>query len=113
MFAAAAYNLVYHALFPPALPWTVLAIMMYTIGMALATPAMTLFMLDMFPLNRGLAASLQSAQQSFFSGLVAGFMSPCLSATALGLASGMVTMLICGAACWTAYAWLTKREDLQ
>ncbi len=113
MFAAAAYNLVYHALFPPALPWTVLAIMMYTIGMALATPAMTLFMLDMFPLNRGLAASLQSAQQSFFSGLAAGFMSPFLSATALGLASGMVTMLICGAACWTAYAWLTKREDLQ
>jgi DHA1 family bicyclomycin/chloramphenicol resistance-like MFS transporter len=111
MLGAALYNVLYHASLPPALPWTVLAIMTYTTGMALAMPAMTIFMLDLFPVNRGLAASLQSAQQSFFSGLVAGLMSPFLSGTALGLACGMAAMLLCGVACWAAYAWMTNRED--
>jgi DHA1 family bicyclomycin/chloramphenicol resistance-like MFS transporter len=109
MFAAALVNLGYHALLPPALPWTVLPLMVYTIGMSLAMPTLTLIVLDLFPHNRGLAASLQVAQQSFFSGLAAGLLSPLVSDSGLELAQGMAALVACGAACWMAYAWLERR----
>ncbi len=107
MFAAAAFNLAYHAIFPPALPWTVAPVMIYAIGMALTMPSVTLLALDLFPDNRGLAASLQSAQQSFFSGVAAGLLSPFLSANALGLAGGMAALVATGCACWYTYTRIT------
>jgi DHA1 family bicyclomycin/chloramphenicol resistance-like MFS transporter len=110
MFVAAAFNLSYHLIFPPALPWTVLPVMIYTVGMALVAPSITLLLLDLFPDNRGLAASLQAAQQSFFSGLAAGLLSPYLSGSGLGLATGMATLLASGFACWVIFAQLTKKE---
>ena len=100
MLAAATFNLAYHMMFPPALPWTVLPVMVYTVGMALAAPSVTLLLLDLFPDNRGLAASLQAAQQSFFSGLAAGLLSPYVSATGLGLAVAMAALLASGYTCW-------------
>lgn len=109
MFTAAAFNVVYHSVYPPALPWTVMPVMIYAIGMALTMPSVTLLALDLFPANRGLGASLQSAQQSFFSGLAAGLLSPYLSETALGLAGGMAALLASGCACWFMYARITPR----
>ena len=108
MFSAAAVNLAYHAWLPPALPWTVTWVFAYTTGMSLAMPSISLIVLDLFPQNRGLAASLQGAQQSFFSGVVAGVLSPLLSGTGLGLAGGMAALVACGAACWAGYAKLHR-----
>ncbi|MDH5535432.1 MAG: multidrug effflux MFS transporter, partial [Betaproteobacteria bacterium] len=71
MFAAAAFNVIYSALAEPALPWSVLPVMVYTIGMALAMPSITLMALELFPHNRGMTASLQSFAQSMVSGVVA------------------------------------------
>lgn len=109
MFAAALVSLVYHSLLPPALPWTVLALMVYTTGMSLAMPSLTLLVLDLFPQNRGLAASLQAAQQSFFTGLSAGLLSPLVSDSGLELAQGMAALVTCGAACWLVYVRLERR----
>ena len=111
MFGAALFNLAYHALWPPALPWTVLPVMAYTIGMALAMPSITLLVLDLFPQNRGLAASLQGAQHSFFAGLTAGLLSPQVSGTGLGLAGGMSALIACGFACWFAYTRVTRKGE--
>ncbi|MDB5810338.1 MAG: Bcr/CflA family drug resistance efflux transporter [Betaproteobacteria bacterium] len=111
MAAAAAFNLVYHALFGPALPWTVLPVMIYAVGMALAMPSITLLVLDLFPDNRGLAASLQGAQQSFFSGLAAGLLSPYLSGTGLALAGGMAALVACGFACWYIFGRMSAMES--
>jgi len=108
MFAAALLNLAYHALWPPALPWTVTWVMVYTTGMSLAMPSIVLLVLDLFPQNRGLAASLQAAQQSFFSGLTAGLLSPLVSDSGLELAGGMAALVVCGAACWMVYARLAR-----
>ena len=108
MFAAAAVNLAYHAWLSPGLPWTVVWVFAYTTGMSLAMPSISLIVLDLFPQNRGLAASLQGAQQSFFSGLVAGLLSPLVSGTGLGLAGGMAALVACGAACWAGYAKLER-----
>ena len=108
MCAAALFNLAYNMAWLPALPWTVLPVMVYTVGMSLAMPSISLMVLDLFPDNRGLAASLQAAQHSFFIGLTAGLLSPYVSGSGRGLASGMIVLLACGLACWLAYRRLTR-----
>ncbi len=112
MFGAALFNLAYNAMLPPALPWTVLPVMVYTIGMSLAMPSITLLVLDLFPENRGLAASLQGAQHSFFTGLTAGLLSPYVSGTGIGLAGGMAALVACGSGCWLMFTRITKAERI-
>lgn len=103
MFSAAALNLAYSGFFEPALPWTVLPVMLYSMGMALGMPSVTLLALDLFPHNRGMAASLQGFEQSFLSGIVAGFVSPLLSHADLALAGGMAGLLLLGWLAWMMY----------
>jgi DHA1 family bicyclomycin/chloramphenicol resistance-like MFS transporter len=112
MFGAALFNLVYNVQLPPALPWTVLPLMVYAAGMALAMPSITLLVLDLFPQNRGLAASLQAAQHSFFTGLTAGLLSPYVSGTGLGLAGSMAALVVCGFACWFIFTRINKAERI-
>jgi DHA1 family bicyclomycin/chloramphenicol resistance-like MFS transporter len=109
MCAAALFNLAYNMAWLPALPWTVLPVMIYTVGMSLAMPSISLLVLDLFPENRGLAASLQAAQHSFFIGLTAGLLSPYVSGTGRGLAGGMIMLLACGLLCWMGYLRLTRK----
>ena len=113
MWGAATFNLAYNAVWPPALPWTVLPVMVYTVGMALAMPSVSLLVLDLFPENRGLAASLQAAQHSFFIGLTAGLLSPYASGSGRGLAGAMLALLACGFACWLAYLHMTREVQRQ
>ena len=75
---------------------------------ALAMPSIALLVLDLFPDNRGLAASLQGAQQSFFTGLAAGLLSPFVAGTGSGLACSMALLVVCGFACWSAFARLPR-----
>jgi len=103
MFAAAAFNVVYSAAAPAALPWSVLPIMIYTFGMALAMPTLTLLALDLFPQNRGLAASLMGFEHSFVSALAAGALSPMVSHSALTLAAGMTGLATVGWIAWRLY----------
>ena len=111
MFVAALFNLGYSAVYSPALPWTVLPVMIYTIGMALAAPSVTLLLLDLFPDNRGLAASLQVAQQSFFAGLTAGLLSPYVSGSGFALAVAMGILLASGCVCWLLFMRMTTLES--
>jgi DHA1 family bicyclomycin/chloramphenicol resistance-like MFS transporter len=103
MFAAAAGNLAYSALAAPALPWSVLPVMIYTVGMALAMPSLTLLALDLFPKNRGLTASLIGFSHSLVSGIAAGVVSPLLSHSAFALALGMAAIMAAGWVCWQFY----------
>jgi DHA1 family bicyclomycin/chloramphenicol resistance-like MFS transporter len=111
MFAAAAFNVGYHLLFAPALPWTVLAVMAYNVGMALAMPNLTLFALDLFPRNRGLAASLQGFQLSLSNTIVAGVVSPLVGVTGLGLAVTTTVALVIGACCAYLYSKLPRLQE--
>ena len=106
MCASALLNVAYHSIWPPSLPWTVVPLMIYTIGMSTAMPSITILVLDLFPENRGLAASLQGAQQSLFTGLAAGLLSPFVAGTGIGLAGSMLLLVIGGLACWFAFARL-------
>jgi DHA1 family bicyclomycin/chloramphenicol resistance-like MFS transporter len=64
MIVSAGVNLAFHALHRPALPWSILPLSIYSCGMGLAFPCMTILALDLFPSQRGLAASCQSFIQT-------------------------------------------------
>jgi DHA1 family bicyclomycin/chloramphenicol resistance-like MFS transporter len=111
IFAAAAMNILYSALAAPALPLSVAPVMTYTIGMALAMPSLTLLALDLFPHNRGLAASLLGFEHSLLSGIAAGVVSPMLSHSDVTLAIGMGASALMGWVSWLLYLRLYAKPS--
>jgi len=103
MACAAVLNILYCTFFPPALPWTVLPVMLYSTGMALAMPSVTVLVLDLYPQLRGTVSSLQGFAHSLFSGITAGVISPLVSGSALTLAAAMGGLLFAGVCSWLAY----------
>jgi len=97
---AATANVVYAALVPAKIPWAILGPMIYCFGMSLATPAMTVRTLEIFPRHRGLASSLQSF---IFMGLFAlgsGLVCPLLFGSAWKLAASVAAGVVLSAICW-------------
>lgn len=100
LISAASLNLLYNSMFGPTWPWAVLPLMLYSTGMSLAMPSITLLALDLYPNNRGLAASLQGFAQTMLNAVVAGLVSPFLSVSGVALAAGMVFFLAIGGVAW-------------
>jgi len=96
MGSAAAFNLILNLALPPGLPWSVMPIFVYTTGMSLAMPSLTLFALDPFPAQRGLAASCQTFFQSGFNSISAALIAPALWGSTLTMALGMAELLLAG-----------------
>jgi DHA1 family bicyclomycin/chloramphenicol resistance-like MFS transporter len=90
----------YHLFFPPALPWTVAPLFLYTMGMSMVAPGLTLLVLDLFPHIRGTVASCQSFTMTMLSALVAGVISPLLSSSVLALAAGQLAFVMVGFVLW-------------
>jgi DHA1 family bicyclomycin/chloramphenicol resistance-like MFS transporter len=90
LICAAGFNVGYHALFPPALPWTVAPMFLYTCGMSMVAPGTTLLVLDLFPHIRGTVASCQSFVMTLLAAVVAGAVAPFLSHSVLWLACGQL-----------------------
>jgi DHA1 family bicyclomycin/chloramphenicol resistance-like MFS transporter len=103
MGAGAALNLAANLLLPPGLPQSVLPIGVYNTGMALAMPALSLLVLDLFPHNRGTASSCQSFVQMGINALSAALLAPLLWASTLGLAAGMAAFLAAGGVAYGTY----------
>lgn len=104
LFSAAILNLIYNTWFIPGWPWAVLPISLYSMGMSLAMPSVTLLALDIFPQHRGLASSLQGFVQTMLNAAVAGFISPLLSFKPIYMAIGMMGFLILGRISWAIYS---------
>ena len=96
MGGAGIYNVGLNLAFPPALPWSVTPIFIYTLGMSLAMPCLTILALDPFPAQRGLAASCQTFFQSGFNGLTAALIAPAIWGSTLTLAIGMACLMTVG-----------------
>ena len=96
MAIAAIANLGLNIALPPALPWSVMPIFVYTLGMSLTMPCLSILALDPFPAQRGLAASCQSFFQSSFNTVIAALIAPALWASTLSLAWGMAGMMAIG-----------------
>jgi DHA1 family bicyclomycin/chloramphenicol resistance-like MFS transporter len=93
MSCAALGNVGVNLALPPGLPLSVVPLFVYTLGMALAMPSLTLLALDPFPAQRGLAASCQTFFQSGFNSLAAALIAPALWGSTLTLALGMAGLM--------------------
>ena len=93
MSCAALSNVGINLALPPGLPQSVVPLFVYTLGMSLAMPSLTLLALDPFPAQRGLAASCQTFFQSGFNSLAAALIAPVLWGSTLTLALGMAGLM--------------------
>jgi DHA1 family bicyclomycin/chloramphenicol resistance-like MFS transporter len=105
LIAACGANVGYHLFYPPAIPWSVLPMLLYTFGMSIIAPGATLLTLDLFPHIRGTVASCQSFGMTLLSALVAGVIAPFLSHSVLWLALGQLGFGLVALA-----LWLTSRQ---
>ena len=101
LIGAACVNVIFHAIFPPALPWSVMPLFFYAVGMSLVAPGVTLMTLDLFPHARGIVASCQSCIVTFLGAIVAGVIAPLLDTSALWLALGQLGFACTAKLCWT------------
>jgi DHA1 family bicyclomycin/chloramphenicol resistance-like MFS transporter len=106
MGCAVALNLAINLALPPTVPWSVAPIFIYTLGMAIAMPSLTLLALDPYAAQRGLAASCQTFLQAGFNAVVAALIAPALWGSTLTLALGMGGLMLLGG----VSAWLHQRR---
>jgi DHA1 family bicyclomycin/chloramphenicol resistance-like MFS transporter len=99
-------NLAYSWFFTATIPWAVMPISLYGIGMSLAMPAMTVLNLEMFPKVRGLAASLQTFTFTIVFAVGSGLICPFIFDSAFHLASGVAVGLALSLFFW----WLGARQ---
>ncbi len=98
--SSGAISTAYHLFFAPALPWTVAPLFLYTMGMSIVAPGLTLLVLDLFPHIRGTVASCQSFAMTMLSAVVAGVVSPILSHSMFLLSAGQFGFALMGLLLW-------------
>ncbi len=105
-------NVGYHFYFPPTLFFTVAPLFLYTMGMSMVAPGLTLLVLDLFPSIRGTVASCQSFTMTMLSALTAGVIAPLLDHAVLWLAIGQFCYAIVGLFLWQIGRWFSNKQDL-
>lgn len=110
LIGASAGNVLYHWVYPPALPWSVIPLFFYTLGMSIVAPGVTLLVLDLFPDIRGVVASCQSFAQTMLGAVVAGLIAPLLSSSALLLAAGQLGFAVVSLTLWRMGRMLHRRH---
>jgi DHA1 family bicyclomycin/chloramphenicol resistance-like MFS transporter len=111
MSVAATGNVLMNLIFPPMLPWSILPIFIYVVGMSIASPSLTLLTLDLFPSQRGLAASCQGFISLGANSVVSAFVA-LVWGTPLSLATTEIVMLAMGIGTLMLYLQFMKRTKL-
>ncbi|WP_132257771.1 multidrug effflux MFS transporter [Paucimonas lemoignei] len=112
LIGAGLMNVLYHAFFPPAVPWSVLPLFFYTFGMSVVAPGVTFLVLDLFPEIRGTVASCQSFVQTIIGALVAGVIAPMLWGSVLSLALGQLAFASLALVMWLAVGPFHRRAQI-
>lgn len=92
------------------LPWAVLFLPVYTFGVAMAFPILTLAMLDLFPANRGAAASVQSFVALVSNAVIAGVVAPLVAVSLPALAATSLSLTVIGYLLWQRHLKVTRLE---
>ncbi|MGB3288608.1 MAG: multidrug effflux MFS transporter [Burkholderiaceae bacterium] len=108
MAGATVLNVVYNGFLPPVLPWVILPVALYTVGMSFATPTLTLLTLDLFPSARGMAASLQGFIQTMVMTLVSGLVAPVVADSGLAMALTVLCFLGAGCLAWFCHTRMNR-----
>ncbi|MDO5653899.1 MAG: multidrug effflux MFS transporter, partial [Brachymonas sp.] len=106
MLAVSVLNIIANWLWAPSVWWSMVPITFFAFGWALMVPAVTLLALDLYPLRRGMASSLQAVIGSVANGLVAGLVSPLVMHSAQALALTSFAFMAVGLVAWL---WLHRR----
>ena len=94
MLTGAALNTIQALWLTPMIITSIAPLMLYTTGIGIAMPAMTVLALDCFPRNRGTASALQGFVQMMSNALVASFAVPFLNQQPHHLALGQLILLL-------------------
>jgi len=78
----------------------VLPLVVYTVGIGMAMPAMTVLSLDCFPINRGSAAAVQGFVQMLGNALISSVAVPLLSILPAHLALGQTVLIAIAVLLW-------------
>jgi len=85
------------------LPFAVLALPILTFGMSMTFPILNLAMLDLFPHDRGAAASVQGFSSLLVNALIAGALAPLLGGSLITLAIGSLVLFLSAWFVWTRH----------
>lgn len=107
MFVAATIGLGVSIWMKPHAWSTIGPIMLYSAGMSLTLPNMSLIALDYLPNRRGLASAVQGFLQMAIGGIIAGTMAPLLSPKLWALAAGTFGFVLCALVLWI----VSRRAD--
>jgi DHA1 family bicyclomycin/chloramphenicol resistance-like MFS transporter len=102
MVIAAAANIVLNLAMQPQLPWSVLPVALYVVGMALAMPTLSIRVLDLFPQRRGLISSCQGVTQTGVNAITASVLAPLAWGSTLTMSLAMAFFLLLGVAAFAA-----------
>lgn len=99
MISASVGSMIYNHLYAAEVPWAVIPLFVYSFGLALVMSPVSILGLELFPENRGLAASLQAFIQTLCFAVVSGVVAPMVFESAFRLAAGVFCALLISLAC--------------
>jgi MFS transporter, DHA1 family, multidrug resistance protein len=107
-------ELVYVWFFPPKIPWAVLPLTVYGLGLGLFSSAVTQRLLDFFPTLRGTCSSLHSFAATMLAAITSGIISPAVAHSPVTLAAGALGMLVIAIALWGVFErWYRNAKPLE
>ncbi len=106
MLLIAAINLALNLMFKAHVSWALFPLGIFSFGWALMVPVVTLLVLDLHPMRRGMASSLQMFVGSTANGIVAGVIAPLVMHSTVALAAASLSMLLVGLVAW---AYIRRR----
>ena len=109
LMGAAALGNILPCLGAPAGVWNVAPLPLYSFGMSLTFPSLTLMALGVFPSQRGLAASCQSFMQSGLNALSAAVIAPAFWASTTSLAAGQGLFFVLAVLAVVGFVAITAR----
>ncbi len=100
MLLIALINLAANIFFKAEASWALIPISIFSFGWAMMVPVVTLLVLDLHPMRRGMASSLQSFIGSTANGLVAGLIAPLVMHSTVAMAVASLAMMCVGLIAW-------------
>jgi MFS transporter, DHA1 family, multidrug resistance protein len=103
-----------YAFSSPRVPWAVIPLSVYGVGLGLFSSATTLRLLDLFPTLRGTCSSLHSFATTMIAALAMGVVAPLVSHSMQTLAVTGVILLVIGIALWFVFdRWYRHVKPLE
>ncbi len=113
-FLGFASKLIYVHFFTPQVPWVVLPLTIYGLGLGLFSSAVTLRLLDLFPTLRGTCSSLQSFAQTMLAAFTSGMIAPAVSHSIKAIAIAGLVMLVIAIGLWFVFErWYRHVKPLE